>query len=571
MAYNTGAYVKVGTSFHRVNYPSHWNLIDGMPTNFPPTAHNHDASNINAGTLHVDRIPTLAISKVTDLQTTLNGKITYNDVMMPTNPFGGKKIYINSIDNAFYAADKRFVVTGTRHLVSYNGETYPKLNPDYVALYTITGTGTTRTITNSPVPSNIVVYEVVNGNDNLKNNPTHYSYDSGTGVITFTYTPSGTIYVYPDYQIQQYLDSPVVDSVSAGTLANLFDGSYESQISVANGYYLKIKITPNTNCHVGFNGYPYGSYYLSYYYTGTPDKAEYRVYNYSYRPHIPGWKKFDMTDYIGVKTAASYIQTISDENNYGRTIVEFIIYGHDTSGGAVTTNITQIDYKLSRPNLSNDGSTVTKYGVNKLYYQLKLGTAANDNVVIDPSGSITLGGVAVVKTNDSRLLRTINSPEALTTGADLNTFTLPGYYATSAGAICISLVNRPIDAGECSLKVELMNSGLSTNYLKQTFSANVGGVLRLFERYRSTIWLSWKEVAFDIYSWAKASTKPSYDLSEIAETTTYKRVTQTEKDTWNGKLSTNGTAYDSTRWNNKQARYGSYSSGASGYITFSYS
>lgn len=42
MAYNTGAYVKVGTSFHRVNYPTHWNLIDGMPTNFTPTYHTHD-------------------------------------------------------------------------------------------------------------------------------------------------------------------------------------------------------------------------------------------------------------------------------------------------------------------------------------------------------------------------------------------------------------------------------------------------------------------------------------------------------------------------------------------------
>src|SRR5690606_7014996 len=35
-------------------------------------------------------------------------------------------------------------------------------------------------------------------------------------------------------------------------------------------------------------------------------------------------------------------------------------------------------------------------------------------------------------------------------------------------------------------------------------------------------------------SWI-GSSKPTYDLSEISETTTYKRVTQSEKNTWNGK------------------------------------
>jgi hypothetical protein len=48
-------------------------------------------------------------------------------VMMNTNPFGGRNLYINSIDNAMYAADKKWYVTTTKHLVSYGGETYPKL------------------------------------------------------------------------------------------------------------------------------------------------------------------------------------------------------------------------------------------------------------------------------------------------------------------------------------------------------------------------------------------------------------------------------------------------------------
>jgi len=38
---------------------------------------NHDAAKITSGSFHVDRIPTLAISKITDLQTTLNGKLSW--------------------------------------------------------------------------------------------------------------------------------------------------------------------------------------------------------------------------------------------------------------------------------------------------------------------------------------------------------------------------------------------------------------------------------------------------------------------------------------------------------------
>lgn len=36
-------------------------------------------------------------------------------------------------------------------------------------------------------------------------------------------------------------------------------------------------------------------------------------------------------------------------------------------------------------------------------------------------------------------------------------------------------------------------------------------------------------------SWAKQSSKPSYTQDEVPDGTTYKRVTQTEKNTWNGK------------------------------------
>ena len=39
--------------------------------------------------------------------------ITKGDTLQTTNPFGGKQLYISKIDNAFYAADKRWTVTGS--------------------------------------------------------------------------------------------------------------------------------------------------------------------------------------------------------------------------------------------------------------------------------------------------------------------------------------------------------------------------------------------------------------------------------------------------------------------------
>ncbi|MBR3024316.1 MAG: hypothetical protein IKH71_07690 [Oscillospiraceae bacterium] len=41
--------------------------------------------------------------------------------------------------------------------------------------------------------------------------------------------------------------------------------------------------------------------------------------------------------------------------------------------------------------------------------------------------------------------------------------------------------------------------------------------------------------ASDVYSWAKASSKPSYTQDEVSDGSTYKRVSATEKTTWNNK------------------------------------
>lgn len=48
-------------------------------------------------------------------QAAVDKAVKYGDILQPTNQFGGKKLYISKIDNAFYAADKRYTVTASQY------------------------------------------------------------------------------------------------------------------------------------------------------------------------------------------------------------------------------------------------------------------------------------------------------------------------------------------------------------------------------------------------------------------------------------------------------------------------
>lgn len=63
-----------------------WGSLTGKPSTFTPSAHTHDASDIVSGTLADARIPSLAISKTTGLQTALDGKFP--------NPAGTTSQYV---------------------------------------------------------------------------------------------------------------------------------------------------------------------------------------------------------------------------------------------------------------------------------------------------------------------------------------------------------------------------------------------------------------------------------------------------------------------------------------------
>jgi len=64
------------------------------------------------GLANVDNTTDLNKPVSTAQQTALDLKIKYGDVLQNTNPFGGKKLYINNINNAAFRAQDRWTVTG---------------------------------------------------------------------------------------------------------------------------------------------------------------------------------------------------------------------------------------------------------------------------------------------------------------------------------------------------------------------------------------------------------------------------------------------------------------------------
>lgn len=71
-AYGWGNHASAGylTSASNVS----WSKLTGVPSTFTPSVHNHAASDVTSGTFATARIPSLAISKITGLQTALDGK-----------------------------------------------------------------------------------------------------------------------------------------------------------------------------------------------------------------------------------------------------------------------------------------------------------------------------------------------------------------------------------------------------------------------------------------------------------------------------------------------------------------
>jgi hypothetical protein len=96
--FNVEVRQRIGGIFDDIIYPkAHWNNLDGKPATYTPTAHNHNASDINAGTLHADRIPTLPQSKIMDLTNDLAAKAAKEQSIYYVNGTGTTGVWAGTI------------------------------------------------------------------------------------------------------------------------------------------------------------------------------------------------------------------------------------------------------------------------------------------------------------------------------------------------------------------------------------------------------------------------------------------------------------------------------------------
>lgn len=158
----------------------------------------------------------------------------------------------------------------------------------------------------------------------------------------------------------------ITSTNTSGSLANLFDGDYESQVTISNGNTAVITMDFSNEPSGYFPSYPYGYILVSFYYNAKPTSVSGRVYC-NYAAQGIGWKdiSFDpMTD----NTTNNNVYKSQHQGYYNISQIEITIVG-DTTNSAGNTKVTQIEMHLDRP-YSGRNPFLSKYSSETLYYDL---------------------------------------------------------------------------------------------------------------------------------------------------------------------------------------------------------
>lgn len=153
-----------------------------------------------------------------------------------------------------------------------------------------------------------------------------------------------------------------VTATNGGTVANLFDGSYETNFVVADG--VTSVVTMDFSSSTYFPGYPYGYILVSVYYTARPASISCRAYC-NYEPHGLGWFDIPLTMLSDSTSTATVYR--GRQGRYNISKIEFTITGQKT--GTYNTMISQIEMHLDRPDSART-PFLSKYTAETLYYDL---------------------------------------------------------------------------------------------------------------------------------------------------------------------------------------------------------
>ncbi len=288
-----------------------------------------------------------------DIDKTIVGKtISYGSVIQNSNSFGGKKLYINSLDNVFASMHKKFWVMVTFHqCVDENNIEYP------------------------------------------------HAKDGATTA-----------------DIDYWVEGPEITAkrlnFDSTRLGNLFDNNYDTYITIEPNTYAKIHIrfsnddnwTPanaTANTSQAYGTYPYGAFYISYYYDRVPHttkRSHYRCFNnIDAHGHGYGWKFIEADYYLGDATSTvNVIEEIVDGSNLNRSCIEFIVFGtSDTEKTNPETWISQLEWRKDRVDFAKNSSILHNYGPNSVYNDMLFKTKTETNVCISTNGSITAKNISI--------------------------------------------------------------------------------------------------------------------------------------------------------------------------------
>ena len=155
-------------------------------------------------------------------------------------------------------------------------------------------------------------------------------------------------------------------------IGTLFDGDYESALTIPLGKYLKIHINFNAGY---FLGYPYGDIIASYYYIYSIASMKLRVYC-NYEPHGIGWHEVN-----GYYAEGSFY---ARNDRYNISEMEIIIVGQSTGDATLVSNI---EWRLDRPG-NCEMPFIDKYKQNFLYSSLVIKTPANVSPLVVTSNTL---------------------------------------------------------------------------------------------------------------------------------------------------------------------------------------
>lgn len=275
-----------------------------------------------------------------------------------------------------------------------------------------------------------------------------------------------------------------VTATGGSGLNNAFNGNYE------NGYYVAPGTSQTITIDFGgsWPGYGYGYILLSFYYKAVPASVTGRVYC-NYEPHGLGWHNITFSPLTGtIGNGGNNLVLSARQGKHAISKIEITINARDEPTSSYNyTRLTSIDWKLDRPG-SNSMPALDKYTNQDMYYDLNF----------PDSGKPRVAGQEVYHPG--------NKPTPAAIGAAAASH---NHSATNITSGRLILSRLPTGLAGTVLKGNDLNDpvwgSISWSEIQSKPSVIIEGDSRLTNA----------RPASDVYSWAKASSKPSYTAAEV--------------------------------------------------------